>query len=93
MTCSVLMLLVAQRLGIFAIWKPDPRLFEQARAEALEHSVQSSSFEEYILKDVFRCAKKREQKKGRPIPADLQPDLIIEHLSELLDVFVEVGRQ
>ncbi|GAC1429757.1 MAG: hypothetical protein PVS3B3_35640 [Ktedonobacteraceae bacterium] len=83
----------AKRLGIFAVWKPEPRLFEKARAKALEHSVQSSSYEEYILKDVFRRAKKREQKKGRPIPADLQPDLIIEHLCELLDVFVEAGKQ
>ncbi len=83
----------AKRLGIFAIWKPDPRLFVQARAEALEHSVQASSFEEYILKDAFRRAKKREEKRGRIIPADLQPDLVIEHLSELLDVFVEIGKQ
>ncbi len=83
----------AKSLGIFAVWKPEPRLFEKARAKALEHSVQSSSFEDYVRADVFRRAKKREQKKGRPIPADLQPDLIIEHLSELLDVFVEVGKQ
>ncbi len=83
----------AKRLGIFAVWKPTPRLYEKARAKALEHSVQSSSLEEYILKDVFRRARKREEKKGRPIPADLQPDLVIEHLSELLDVFVEAGKQ
>ena len=83
----------AKGLGIFAIWKPTPRLFEKARAKALEHAVQASSFEEYVLKDVFRRARKREEKKGRPIPADLQPDLVIEHLGELLDVFVEVGKQ
>ena len=83
----------AKHLGMFTVWKPEPRLFEKARAKALEHTVQSSSLAEYILKDVFRRAKKREQKKGRPIPDDLQPDLIIEHLSELLDVFVEVGEQ
>ncbi len=83
----------AKRLGMFAVWKPEPRVYEKARAKALEHSIQPSSLEEYVLKDVFRRAKKREEKKGRPIPADLQPDLVIEHLSELLDVFVEVGEQ
>ena len=83
----------AKRLGMVAIWKPEPRLFEKARAKALEHSVPSASFEQYILEDVFRRAKKREQKKGRSTPPDLQPDLVIEHLSELLDIFVEVGKQ
>ncbi len=83
----------AKRLGIAAIWKPEPRLFEKARAKAVEHAIEASSVEEYVLKDVFKRAKKREEKKGRPIPADLQPDLLIEHLSELLDVFVEVGKQ
>ena len=83
----------AKRLGIFAVWKPEPRLFEKARAKALEHAVQASSLEEYILKDVFKRARKREEKKGRPIPTNLQPDLVIEHLNELLDVFVEVGKQ
>ena len=83
----------AKRLGIAAIWKPEPRLFEKARVKALEHSIEAHSLEEYVLRDVFRRAKKREEKKGRPIPADLQPDLVIEHLSELLDVFVEVGKQ
>ncbi len=83
----------AKRLDMIAVWKPEPRLFEKARAKALEHSVQSSSFEEYVLNDVLKRAKKREQKKGRSIPADLQPDFVIEHLRELLDVFVEVGKQ
>ena len=83
----------AKHLGMFAVWKPEPRLFEKARAKALEHAVQASSLEEYVLKDVFKRAKKREEKKGRPIPTNLQPDLVIEHLSELLDVFVEVGKQ
>ena len=83
----------AKRLGMFAVWKPEPRLFEKARAKALEHAVQASSLEEYILKDVFKRARKREEKKGRPIPTNLQPDLVIEHLNELLDVFVEVGKQ
>ena len=83
----------AKHLGMFAVWKPEPRVYEKARAKALEHSVQPDSLEEYVLKDVFRRAKKREEKKGRPVPADLQPDLVIEHLSELLDVFVEVGKQ
>ncbi len=83
----------AKRLGMFAIWKPEPRVYEKARAKALEHSVQPASFEEYVLKDVFRRARKREEKKGRPIPANLQPDLVLEHLGELLDVFVEAGKQ
>ncbi len=82
----------AKELDIFAIWKPTPHLYEKARAKALEHSIDSSSLEEYVLKDVYRRAKKREEKKGRPIPNGLQPDLIIEHLSELLDVFAEVGK-
>ncbi len=83
----------AKRLNMIAVWKPEPRLFEKARAKAQEHAVPPSSFEEYVLKDVFRRAKKREEKKGRLVPVELQPDLVIEHLSELLDVFVEVGKQ
>ena len=83
----------AKRLNMIAVWKPEPRLFEKARAKAQEHAIQPSSFDEYVLKDVFRRAKKREEKKGRLVPVELQPDLVIEHLSELLDVFVEVGKQ
>ncbi|GAC1399624.1 MAG: hypothetical protein NVS4B12_19070 [Ktedonobacteraceae bacterium] len=83
----------AKRLDIFAIWKPTPRLFEKARAKAHMHNLSSSSASEHLIKDMFKKARKREEKKGRPVPADLKPDLIIEHLSELLDVFVEVGKQ
>ena len=83
----------AKELSIFTVWKPTPRLYKNACAKALEHNVQPDDVDQYILKDMFRRAKKREEEKGRPVPDDLQPDLIIEHLSELLDVFVAPGKQ
>jgi len=76
----------AKRLNIASVWKPIPRLFAQARAiQKQEPPLQSL---ESIL---LRLGRENEQKRGRPIPEDIVPDLIIEHLRELLDVFVEVG--
>lgn len=82
----------SHNLGMFTVWKPHPLLFAEARARVAEHE-RTPSLQEYVVKDMFSRAKEFEQGRGRAIPDDLQPDLVIEHLSELLDVFQEAGEQ
>jgi len=78
----------AKHLNIASVWKPLPRLFAQARAIQKQEQM-PQAFESILLQIGYE----NEQKRGRPIPEDIVPDLIIEHLSELLNVFVEVGQQ
>jgi len=78
----------AKELNIVAVWKPSPRVFAQVRA-AQEQEYTTQSFESRLIES----ARQYEKSRGRPIPEDIMPDLIIEHLRELLDVFVEVGKQ
>jgi FMN phosphatase YigB (HAD superfamily) len=105
----------AKRLGLFAVWKPKPRLWLEARStlsptinrepttnpddqEPSEHHIThktttgelraTSRVEGYLL-----AYASRRSKKLNMLPGTAQPDLIIEHLSELLDVFKQAGVQ
>jgi len=78
----------AKELNIATVWKPSPRVFAQART-AQEQMDTAQTFETLL----FDLARRYEQARWRPIPESIMPDLIIEHLRELLDVFVEVGKQ
>ncbi|HCI80994.1 MAG TPA: hypothetical protein DHW02_15040 [Ktedonobacter sp.] len=81
----------AQHLGIYGVWKPNPRIFAEARDEAGMQSNENLP----PLGTLKRIALSR-MKHYRPDRATLealQPDMVIEHLRELLDVFVKVGTQ
>jgi HAD superfamily hydrolase (TIGR01549 family) len=96
----------SKRLGMFAIWKPKPQAWASAhRLQALgtmkkaQHrtvtaiEAQSGSVpqgmhttdDDYILAGVYN-------REGTQL-LEVQPDLIIENLSELLDVFDKAGEQ
>jgi len=78
----------AKELNMGAVWKPNQQVFAQART-AQEQKQSTQTFESMLIE----LARRYEQSRGRPIPRDIMPDLIIEHQRELLDVFVEVGKQ
>lgn len=105
----------AQRLGIFATWKPKPRVRERinelllaggtsptmqdAQHMPLESEIQSEETATlvplpgmYVTDDDYMLA----QMKSRDyleqyLRGEIIPDLIIEHLGDLLDIFLEVG--
>ena len=77
----------AKQLAMAAAWKPNPSLFAQVRA-AQQRGDTTGTFESML----FESARLYESKRGRPIPRELTPDLIIEHLSELLAVFVQAEK-
>jgi HAD superfamily hydrolase (TIGR01509 family) len=78
----------AKKLNMVAVWKPNPRVFAQIK----EEQGQEELSQQVLRQRLFELSRLREQKRGRPIPEDIMPDLIIEHLGELLDVFREVGQ-
>jgi HAD superfamily hydrolase (TIGR01549 family) len=77
----------AQNLGIFAVWKPKPKLMSEVRA-SLAPGVEVVD-DDYLLAQAYGP----ESKKYQKTLGDIKPDWIIEHLSELLDVFIKAGRQ
>ena len=78
----------AKELNMLAVWKPSPVLVARVK------NAQAQGNTEQTLESLlFDMARQYEQSRGRPIPENIMPDLIIEHLSELLDVFVEAGKQ
>ncbi len=108
----------AQRLGIFAIWKPKSRVRERikahlhtTRASARVRNVQQTRLEpeidpeelsaygkpspgmnvtddDYMLRPV-----RRSDYVEKYLSGEIVPDLIIEHLFELLNLLTEVGVQ
>ncbi|GAC1393438.1 MAG: hypothetical protein NVS4B11_22750 [Ktedonobacteraceae bacterium] len=78
----------AKQLNMAAVWKPNPHVFAQVRA-AQENEQTTQTFEQLL----FDFGQRYERMRGRTMPSDLAPNLIIEHLRELLDVFVKVGKQ
>lgn len=78
----------AQNLGIFAIWKPKPELMSEVRA-SLPSGTEDTVDDDYLIAH----ASGPESKKYQKTLGEVKPDLIIEHLSELLEVFIKVGRQ
>jgi HAD superfamily hydrolase (TIGR01549 family) len=91
----------AKRLGIFAIWKPKPRLIARARATSLDFMTRppeeieppaelDRDDDDALL--AYAYSREKAWKYQSPSP-ESKPDLIIEHLSDLLNVFAEAGPQ
>jgi len=91
----------AKRLGIFSIWKPKARVFARARAASLDlashpsQAIQAATEldrddDDAILAYAYSREKTWKQKLHGP---ESKPDLIIEHLSDLLNIFAEAGPQ
>lgn len=78
----------AKHLNIFAIWKTSPRLL----AEVSKTLPTGTPLDDRHL--VAYSYKRSAQKYGlSPEDSQTRPDLIIEHLQELLDVFLKAGPQ
>ena len=81
----------AQQLGIYGVWKPNPLVFAEADAE-----MSGESHENLPPLDTLKRIALSRMNYYRPDRATLealQPNMVIEHLRELLDVFVKVGQQ
>ena len=84
----------SQQLGMYGVWKPGPHIFAEARAETEKMGGQSN--ENLPPLDTLKRIALSRMKHYRPDRATLealQPNMVIEHLRELLDVFVKVGKQ
>jgi len=103
----------AQKLGIFAIWKPKPKVRERMRElllaggtspttqdvqqMPLESEIQSEETATlaplpgmYVTDDDYMLAQvKSRDYLEQYLRGEIKPDLIIEHLGDLLDIFLE----
>lgn len=79
----------AKRLNIFSIWKPKSHLIAEAKAAMRTHPSNTESLDDFLVTYV----RTREGKRKYALELDTKPDMIIEHLHELLDVFPQVGTQ
>jgi HAD superfamily hydrolase (TIGR01549 family) len=77
----------AQQLNLFTIWKPRLRLRAEARQSLFLDGGQLT--DEYLLD----YAHMLDNEKARKRSEGITPDLIIEHLSDLLTIFDEAGVQ
>ena len=74
----------AKRLNILAIWMPKTSL----RADALAAMRASGQAQSHELTDDYLLAYTRQlEKRGRQTPDAIKPDIIIECLSDLLNIF------
>ena len=77
----------ADQLDIFTVWKPSPRLITEAK-------VALPAKQPYLnYQHLFPYVQRHYEQQNRPRPMPPAPDLIIEQLSDLLDIFLEVGVQ
>jgi hypothetical protein len=107
----------AQRLGIFAIWKPKLKVRERIKAHLLttkaltdEHNVQQKRLKpeidpkvssadvafpgRYVSGDDHMNSKvRRSDYVERYLSGEIVPDFIIEHLFELQDLLIGIGKQ
>jgi HAD superfamily hydrolase (TIGR01549 family) len=107
----------AQRLGIFAIWKPKSNVRKRIKAHLLSsraptdvHTVQQTRLEleiaqkeffadgpfpgMHVTDDDYMLTKvRRSDYVGKYLSGEIIPDLIIEHLFELLNLLIKVGMQ
>jgi FMN phosphatase YigB (HAD superfamily) len=74
----------AKRLDILAVWKPKASL----RADALAAMRTSHHTQQHVLTDDYLLSYARQiEKRGRQTPDTIRPDIIIECLSDLLNLF------
>ncbi|HZO72082.1 MAG TPA: HAD-IA family hydrolase [Ktedonobacteraceae bacterium] len=82
----------AHRLNMFAIWKPKIRMQEKAQAALIAQGItdlQGDAYGDYLLE----YARKKRAEKSKLLDESIKPDMVIKRVTELLDVFTEVGRQ
>ena len=82
----------ARQLNMFAIWKPKVRIQEEVQAEMIAQGIadlQDGAYDDYMLEYM----RKRKAEQGQPLDESVRPDMVIRRVTELLDVFIEVGRQ
>lgn len=82
----------AHRLNMFAIWKPKVRLQEKVQTRLIAQGVtdlQDDAYGDYLLEYV----QKKRAEKGQLLDESVKPDMVIKRVTDLLDVFTEVGRQ
>ena len=74
----------ANRLNILSIWMPKTSLRADALASmrASGHAQQDGLTDDYLLTYTRHI-----EKRGRQTPEDVRPDIIIERLSDLLNLF------
>lgn len=88
----------AQALGIFAIWKPKPDLLKRIQAHDSPFDMQESASNPlagmHVTDDDFILAQDRSRDYlDRYLRGEIRPDLTIEQLSDLLEIFQEAGVQ
>ena len=77
----------ARELNMFAVWKP--KLHQRAEFAAL----QGDAFQSYDDDSLLAYSLEQDNKKYQRIHRPVNPDITIEHLHELLNIFVEAGGQ
>lgn len=77
----------ANQSNVFSIWKPAPRLIAEVKADLPPDSPYPN--DKYLLSYLQR----QSEQQNRPLSTFAKPDLTIERLSDLLNVFLEVGAQ
>jgi len=81
----------SQHLGMYGVWKPHPQVFAEART-AMDGQDNENIPPLATLKRIA-LSRMKNYRPDRATLEALQPDMVIEHLHELLDVFVKVGKQ
>ena len=76
----------AKGLSMLAVWKP--KLYQRAEFGAL----QGDGPQNYDDDSLFSYSLEQDNQKYQRLHNAIKPDITIEHLHELLDIFVEVGR-
>lgn len=80
----------AKKLEMFTVWKPSRHLRAALAAETLDDALQADLTEEERL---LAYAQQRATIKYGASQDDMQPHLVIAHIHELLDIFVQPGTQ
>jgi FMN phosphatase YigB (HAD superfamily) len=76
----------AKKLDMLTVWKP--KLYLRSELAALQGDTSQNDDDK-----LFAYAQEQDDQKYWRATNDIKPDIIIKHLHELLNIFVEVGRQ
>ena len=81
-------------MGMLTVWKPKPSLWSEARAALAteRHADAQASTEAPCSREdfLFAYTERRAQRMGLPLH-ETRPDLLIEHISDLLAHFTQAG--
>jgi len=87
----------SQRLGMFTVWKPRPELWEQIKAHQERHKqpltpseVPAEEKQAHVDLDFLPdCSQRRDAYLERYQRGEITPNMVIERLADLLNVFVD----